>query len=66
VRLTDLRGAGLDRDGVVTPGNVATSLVLAYIPEGQRQYTSITTRVQTSPITNVSATQATADTGGTW
>lgn len=66
VRLTDLRGAGLDRDGVVTPGNVAASLVLAYIPEGQRQYTSLTTRVQTSPITGVSATQAAADTGGTW
>src|SRR4029450_7825148 len=31
-----------------------------------RHYTSYTTRVQTSTITNVSATQAAADSGGTW
>lgn len=66
VKLTDLRGAGLDRLGVTTPGTVATSFILATIPAGQAQYTALTTRVQTSPITGQAATQAGTDTGGVW
>ena len=66
VKLTDLRTAGLDRDGIQTPGTVATSFILANIPAGQSQYTAFTTRVQTSAATGQSATQAGADTGGTW
>ena len=66
VLFTDLRGLPLDRLGIQTPGNVGASFVLASIPKGETTYKSYTTRVQTSPITRVSATQAGADTGGTW
>jgi OmcA/MtrC family decaheme c-type cytochrome len=66
VRFTDPRGLPLDRLGVTTPGNIGASFVLAVIPKGQTTYVSYTTRVQTSPITNVAATQASADSGGTW
>jgi OmcA/MtrC family decaheme c-type cytochrome len=64
--ITDNVGLPLDRTGVVTPGAVSTSFVAAHIPKGQSQYHAYTTRVQTSPITNQSATQAAADTGGTY
>ena len=63
--ITDNNGLPLDRLGVVTPGSVSTSFIGAYIPQGQSQYVAYTTRTQTSPITGVSAIQASADTGGT-
>jgi OmcA/MtrC family decaheme c-type cytochrome len=63
--ITDDRGLPLDRLGIVTPGAVSTSFVAAHIPQGQSQYVAYTTRTQTSPITGVSAIQASADTGGT-
>jgi OmcA/MtrC family decaheme c-type cytochrome len=66
VRLTDPKGLPLDRDGVTTPGSVSVSLVAAYIPNGQTQYTSYTTRTATSPITGVTTAQAGADSGGVW
>ncbi|MCX6605672.1 MAG: OmcA/MtrC family decaheme c-type cytochrome [Acidobacteria bacterium] len=66
VRVTDPVGQPLDREGLTTPGVVALSFVAAYIPRGETVYTSYTTRVQTSPITKVSATQAGADAGGTF
>ncbi|MGH9367223.1 MAG: OmcA/MtrC family decaheme c-type cytochrome [Thermoanaerobaculia bacterium] len=56
----------LDRLGQVTPGPLSISQVLAWWDAGTRYYTAYTTRVQKSPITNVSATQAAADSGGTW
>lgn len=56
----------LDRLGQVTPGPLSISQVLAWWNAGTRYYTAYTTRIQTSPITNVSATQAAADSGGTW
>ncbi|MEO8028670.1 MAG: OmcA/MtrC family decaheme c-type cytochrome, partial [Bryobacteraceae bacterium] len=64
--LTDPKGLPLDRDGIVTPGSVSTSFMAAYIPAGQTQYVNLTTRVQTSPITNTSATQGGTDSGGTY
>ena len=64
VLVTDPKGVPLDREGVVTPGAVSMSLVVATIPKGQEQYTAYTTRVQTSPINGKSATQAGADSGG--
>src|ERR1700694_4401842 len=64
VLVTDPQGLPLDRLGINTPGAVSISLVAATIPNGQRQYVSYTTRVQTSPITKVSATQAAADAAG--
>src|SRR5579864_3250046 len=66
VLVTDPKGLPLDRNGVNTPGNVSISFIAATIPKGQRQYTAYTTRVQTSPITKVSATQAGGDSGGSF
>jgi OmcA/MtrC family decaheme c-type cytochrome len=65
-KLTDPKGLPLDREGIITPGAVSTSFIFATIPNGQKQYTAYTTRVQTSPITGKSATQAGADSGGTF
>jgi len=66
IKLTDPRGLGLDRLGITTPGTVSVSVMAAYIPKGKTQYVAYTTRVQTSPITGNSATQAGSDSGGTW
>lgn len=66
ISITDPMGVALDRLGVTTPGAVSIGCVAAYIPQGQTQYTAYTTRPQTSPITNVTATQASTDSGGTW
>jgi OmcA/MtrC family decaheme c-type cytochrome len=56
----------LDRNGQVTPGVLSISQVLAWWNAGTRYYTAYTTRVVTSPITDVTTTQAAADSGGTW
>ncbi len=66
IKMTDPRGVPLDREGITTPGTIAASFILATIPKGQAQYTSYTTRVQTSPITGARAVQAAGDTGGSW
>lgn len=63
-RITDPRGLPLDRLGIVTPGTVASSFILARIPAGQRQYVSYTVRTQTSPITGRSAIQAAGENNG--
>src|SRR5262249_51347767 len=65
-RITDAGGLPLDRDGVLTPGPVTTSFICAYIPKGQSQYTSYTTRIRTDAATGKSATQAASDTGGSY
>lgn len=69
-RLTDQNGLALDREGVFTEGAVSTRFVLAWLDEDAQnqalQYTSYTTRKQTSPITGASADQASADEGGTF
>ncbi len=65
-RLTDDGEQPLDRDGKVTPGRVSTSFILAYLPNNANQYVSYTVRTQKSPITGVSAVQASSDSGGTY
>jgi hypothetical protein len=65
-RITDPAGLPLDRSGVMTPGPVSTSFILSYIPAFEESYVAYTTRVQTSPITNESATQASTDSGGSY
>src|SRR6185503_14638313 len=65
-KVTDPRGLPLDRTGVYTPGAVSTSFIAATINKGDEQYTAYTTRLQTSPITKTSATQAGTDSGGTY
>ena len=64
-KITDPNGLPLDPAGITTPGAVSVSFVCAYIPKGQTQFYSYATRAQTSPITNVTANQAGADSGGT-
>jgi OmcA/MtrC family decaheme c-type cytochrome len=66
VKVTDPQGLPLDREGIQTPGAVSMSLVAAYLPKDADQYVAYTVRTQTSPITNVSAVQASSDSGGTW
>jgi OmcA/MtrC family decaheme c-type cytochrome len=66
VRITDPKGLGLDRLGVVTPGAVSMSLIGAHLPDPDGQYVAYTTRSQTSPITRVTAVQASTDSGGSW
>src|SRR6266566_2142333 len=65
-RITDPQGMPLDRLGVETPGAVSTSFLVSAIPNGQTQYVAYTTRVQTSPITGISATQAGTDANGVY
>jgi OmcA/MtrC family decaheme c-type cytochrome len=65
-RITDANGIAIDRVGGFTPGTVSTSFIIAYIPKDATQHVAYTTRVQTSPITKVSATQAGTDSGGTY
>ncbi len=64
--ITDPEGLPLDREGIFTPGAVSTSWILSYIPAGEAAYVAYTTRVQTSPDTGDSATQASSDSGGTY
>jgi OmcA/MtrC family decaheme c-type cytochrome len=67
--LTDGGGTGLDVGGRLTTGKVALSFVLAQLAQNSDgspgSYTAYTTKVQTSPITNASATQATTESSGT-
>lgn len=66
VKLTDDMDQPLDRDGKITPGACSASFILAWYDAAHRDYVSYTTRVQKSPITQVSATQAAADSNGQW
>ncbi len=66
--LTDDLDQPLDRAGKVTPGVISMSFILAWWDPVLRQYTSYTTRqdtsLSTSPFPNVTVTQAGADSAG--
>lgn len=67
--MTDPKGLGLDRTGVVTPGTVSSSFILATIPNSSNYYQAYTTRTKTStyaPTAGKKVKQASADSGGTY
>ena len=66
ILVTDPQGLPLDRLGINTPGTISMSLIAATIPNGKKQYTSYTTRTVTSQDGKNTATQAAADSGGTF
>lgn len=66
VAFLDDLGLPLDRAGRLTPGSISASFVLAWYDADERHYTAYTTRTVTSPITGVTAVQASSDSGGTW
>jgi OmcA/MtrC family decaheme c-type cytochrome len=68
-RLTDGDGVPLDREGRLTDGEVSLAFALAWLDESDgepAQYTAYTTRVQESPLSGDSATQATTESTGTF
>jgi len=65
--LQDANGAGLDVNGVFTPGVEGLSFVAAYIPNNGSQYIAYTTTVDKATTNNnASQTQASTDKGGTF
>jgi len=70
ISITDDKQQPLDRLGQLTPGAVSASFILASYDPETRYYTSYTTRSVTTPANSprpgVRATQASADSGGTW
>jgi hypothetical protein len=69
-QMTDDKGQPLDRAGVLTPGTVSSSFIMAYLPPTTKgevtDYVAYTTRSQKSPITGVTAIQAGTDSGGVY
>src|SRR5690606_31280885 len=59
------KGAPLDLNGVLTPGEIAIRSIVAYIPEGDTLYRSYNARQVSSP-GGGSAEQATTDSGGSF
>lgn len=65
ITLQDANGAGLDVNGVFTPGIEGLAFVAAYIPNGQSQYIAYTTTVDKATTNgNAPQTQASTDKGG--
>ena len=69
-QLTDDNGTPLDIDGTLTPGAVTVRFIMDWLDTDANgnptQYVAYTTRDQTSPITNKTATQPSTDSGGTF
>ncbi len=66
-RITDPKGAPLEREGINTPGPVSVSFILAVLPNDGTHYRAYTTRLKTStypPTAGKRARQASADSGG--
>jgi OmcA/MtrC family decaheme c-type cytochrome len=71
IKITDNRGQGLDRAGILTPGTVNPSYIFAYLPKGQSQYVSYYTRTagptpSTSPVVGATTLQAATHNTGTY
>jgi OmcA/MtrC family decaheme c-type cytochrome len=61
--LTDPNGLPLDSAGITTPGTIGLSYVAAVLPNGQRDYTTYTTRTATGTVI-ATVQQPGADSGG--
>jgi OmcA/MtrC family decaheme c-type cytochrome len=66
LRFVDDLGQPLDRAGVLTPGTLSISFLIAWYDPVHIDFVNYITRPQTSPITHVTANQASTDSGGTW
>ncbi len=74
VKYTDNLDQPLDRLGILTPGAISSSFILAYLPASKAgevtDYVAYTTRSVTTPANSpnpgVKAVQAGTDSGGTW
>ncbi len=64
VSMTDPKGMGLDREGIVTPGVISASFLIGYIPGNNVPYVSYITRSRTGAAGTV--TQATGESNGKW
>jgi OmcA/MtrC family decaheme c-type cytochrome len=64
-KLADPNGAPLDLAGVVTPGPISVSFLIANIPAGQTQFSSYITRTVAATTGSATGTQAAGDSGGT-
>jgi OmcA/MtrC family decaheme c-type cytochrome len=62
--LTDPNKLPLDNAGVTTPGVISTSFIAAFLPNGQGQYTSYTTRTASGAAV-ATTQQPSSDSGGT-
>ncbi len=69
-QITDAAGLPLDREGLYTEGAVTSSFALAWLDQTSTgaplQYTSYVTATETDPSTGATATQAAADSGGSF
>lgn len=63
--VADPKGLPLDLAGVFTPGPITVAFVISYIPKGEAQYRSYTTRVFTNKKTGATVTDPWMDAGGT-
>lgn len=66
-KMTDPKGAALEREGINTPGAVSSSFILAVIPKDGKFYQSYGSRVKTStyaPTVGLKSRQASGDSGG--
>ena len=68
--VTDDGGRPLDINGLFSEGEVTLRFIVAWLDQDEQSrplyYTAYTVRDQTSPITNVTETQASSDSGGTY
>ena len=64
-KTTDPNGAALDATGVVTPGTISTSFLVANIPKGQSQFVSYIVRTVTAAKGGATATQASGESSTT-
>jgi len=64
IKMTDPKGMGLDREGIVTPGVISASFLIGYIPSYDVPYVSYITRSRTGAAGTV--TQATGENTGKW